>query len=117
MRHVLASAGIAILVATRAVAAQELTIDWSRTAVPGGVVRAGEGPGSAPALELRASGSGPTSWPARSGTRVWRGRATSRCGLCFQTASGSSVAPSPLEGRLQPCTGSRVGGGSSSPST
>ncbi len=61
MRHVLASAGIAILVATRAVAAQELTIDWSRTAVPGGVVRAGEGPGSAPALELRASGSGPTS--------------------------------------------------------
>ncbi len=61
MRHVLASAGIAILAATRAVAAQELTIDWSRTAVPGGVVRAGEGPGSAPALELRASGSGPTS--------------------------------------------------------
>ncbi len=61
MRHVLASAGIALLVATRAVAAQELTIDWSRRAVPGGVVRAGEGPGGAPVLELRALGSGPTS--------------------------------------------------------
>src|SRR5882672_385820 len=63
MRYVLASAGIAILVATRAVAAQELTIDWSRTAVPGGVVRAREGPGGAPGLELRGSGSGsgPTS--------------------------------------------------------
>ena len=61
MRHVLASAGIALLVATRAVAAQEVTIDWSRTVVPGGVVRAGEGPGGAPVLALRASGSGPTS--------------------------------------------------------
>src|SRR3989442_866247 len=61
MRHLLASAGMALLVATRVVAAQELTIDWSRTAVPGGVVRAGEGPGGAPVLELRATGSGPTS--------------------------------------------------------
>src|SRR5712664_3082612 len=61
MRHVLASAGIAILVATRAVAAQELTIDWSRTAVPGGVVRAREGPGGAPEPEPRSSSPGPTS--------------------------------------------------------
>jgi hypothetical protein len=61
MRHLLASAGIALLVATRAVAAQELTIDWSRTVVPGGVVRSGEGPGGTPALELHATASGPTS--------------------------------------------------------
>jgi hypothetical protein len=61
MRHVLASAGIALLVATHGVAAQELTIDWSRTAVHGGVVRAGEGPAGTPALELRATVSGPTS--------------------------------------------------------
>ncbi len=61
MRHVLASAGIALLVATRAAAAQDLTIDWSRTIVTGGVVRPGEGPGGTPALELRATASGPTS--------------------------------------------------------
>ena len=61
MRHVLASVGIALLVPTRAAVAQEVTIDWSRTAVPGGVVRAGEGPGGAPVLELRAAASGPTS--------------------------------------------------------
>jgi len=61
MRHVLASAGIALLVATRAVAAQELTIDWSRTVVPGGVMRAGEGPGGTAVLEVRATASGPTS--------------------------------------------------------
>ena len=35
MRHVLASAALALFVATRVVAAQELTIDWSRTAVRG----------------------------------------------------------------------------------
>ena len=62
MRHALASAGIALLVATQGVAAQELTIDWSRTAVHDGVVRAGEGPRGAPALELRATASGPTSF-------------------------------------------------------
>ncbi|HYU90540.1 MAG TPA: hypothetical protein VE966_08850 [Gemmatimonadales bacterium] len=61
MRHVLASACMALLVATRAAAAQDLTIDWSRTVVPGGVVRAGEGPGGTPVLELRAAASGPTS--------------------------------------------------------
>ena len=61
MRHVLASAGIALLVATGAAAAQDLTIDWSRTIVTGGVVRPGEGPGGTPALELRAPASGPTS--------------------------------------------------------
>src|SRR2546422_232090 len=61
MRHVLASAGMALLVATRAVAAQDLTIDWSRTVVTGGVARSGEGPGGTPALELRATASGPTS--------------------------------------------------------
>jgi len=48
-------------VATRAVAAQDLTIDWSRTVVPGGAVRAGEGPGGTPVLELRATAAGPTS--------------------------------------------------------
>ena len=61
MRHVLASAGIALLVATRAVAAQEVTIDWSRTVVPGGVVLPGQGPGGTAALELRAAATGPTS--------------------------------------------------------
>src|SRR2546425_13315627 len=61
MRHVLASAGMALLVATRVVAAQELTIDWSRRVVPGGVVLAGAGPGGATVLELRATGSGATS--------------------------------------------------------
>ncbi len=61
MRHVLASACMALLMATRAVAAQDLTIDWSRTVVPGGVVRAGEGPGGTPVLELHATAPGPTS--------------------------------------------------------
>jgi len=61
MRHVLASACMALLVATRAAAAQDLTIDWSRTVVPGGVVRAGEGPGGTPVLEIRATAGGPTS--------------------------------------------------------
>jgi hypothetical protein len=50
-----------LLVATRAVAAQELTIDWSRTVVPSGLVRPGEGPGGTPVLELRATAAGPTS--------------------------------------------------------
>src|SRR6266853_1931256 len=36
MRRVLASAGIVLLVATSAVAAQDLTIDWSRTVVIAG---------------------------------------------------------------------------------
>jgi hypothetical protein len=49
-------------VATRAVAAQELTIDWSRTVVNGGVVLPGQGPGGTPVLELRATASGPTSF-------------------------------------------------------
>jgi hypothetical protein len=61
MRHVLASAAIALLVATRAVAAQDLTIDWSHTVVTAGVVRPGQGPGGTAALELRATPSGPTS--------------------------------------------------------
>jgi len=52
---------MALLVATRAAAAQDLTIDWSRTVVPGGAVRAGEGPGGTPVLELRATAGGPTS--------------------------------------------------------
>src|SRR2546425_2124342 len=62
MRHVLASAGIVLLVATSPVAAQDLTIDWSRTVVTAGVVRPGEGPGGTPALELRATATGPTSF-------------------------------------------------------
>ena len=62
MRHVLASAGMALLVATRTVAAQDQTIDWSRTAVTAGVVRAGEGPGGTAALELRATASAPMSF-------------------------------------------------------
>jgi len=61
MRHVLASAGIAILVATRALAAQDLTIDWSRTIVTGGVLLPGAGPENGTAgLQLRAAG--PTSF-------------------------------------------------------
>src|SRR2546422_9458467 len=62
MRHVLASAGIVLLVATSAVAAQELTIDWSRTVVTAGVGRPGEGPGGTPALVLRATATGPTAF-------------------------------------------------------
>ena len=62
MRRVLASAGIVLLVATSAVAAQDLTIDWSRTVVIAGMVRPGEGPGGTPALELRATATGPTSF-------------------------------------------------------
>src|SRR5256886_14047337 len=62
MRRVLASAGIVLLVATSAVAAQDLTIDWSRTVATAGVVRTGEGPGGTPALELRATATGPTSF-------------------------------------------------------
>ena len=61
MRHVLASAGIVLLVATSAVAAQDLTIDWSRTVVPGGVLLPGAGPETGTAgLQLRAAG--PTSF-------------------------------------------------------
>src|SRR5438093_10423954 len=61
MRHVLASAGIVLLVATSAVAAQDLTIDWSRTIVPGGVLLPGAGPETGTAgLQLRAAG--PTSF-------------------------------------------------------
>src|SRR5260370_21838397 len=62
MRQVLASAGIVLLVATRSVAAQDLTIDWSRTVATAGVVRPGEAPGGTPALELRAKATGPTSF-------------------------------------------------------
>ena len=62
MRHMLASAGIALLVATRAVAAQDLTIDWSQTVVTAGVVLPGQGSRGAAALELRATASGPTSF-------------------------------------------------------
>src|SRR6266511_2883018 len=61
MRRVLASAGIVLFVAARPVAAQELTIDWSRTVVAGGVTLPGEGPDGATALQLRATASGPTS--------------------------------------------------------
>ncbi len=61
MRHVLASAGIVLLIATNAVAAQDLTIDWSRTVVPGGVLLPGAGPETGTAgLQLRAAG--PTSF-------------------------------------------------------
>ena len=62
MRRVLASAGIVLLVATSAVSAQDVTIDWSRTVVTAGVVRPGEGPGATPALELRTTATGPTSF-------------------------------------------------------
>ena len=62
MRRVLASAGMVLLVATSAVAAQDVTIDWSRTVVTAGVVRTGEGPGATPALELRTTATGPTSF-------------------------------------------------------
>jgi hypothetical protein len=48
-------------VATRAVAAQDLTIDWSRTVLTAGVVLPGQGPGGTAALELRAAATGPTS--------------------------------------------------------
>ncbi len=58
MRHVLAS--VALLVATGPVVAQELTIDWSRTATTGGVVLPGAGPDGTAALQLRAAG--PTSF-------------------------------------------------------
>src|SRR2546422_2389988 len=61
MRHVLASAGMALLVATRAVAAQALTIDGSGGVVTGGVAGSGGGPGGTPALELRATAWGPPS--------------------------------------------------------
>ncbi len=62
MRHVLASAGIALLVSARPVAAQGLTIDWSRTVVTAGVTLPGEGPEGATALELRATAASPTSF-------------------------------------------------------
>ena len=61
MRHVLASVAITLFGAARAPGAQELTIDWSRTVVTGGVVQPGAGPGGAPALELRATALSPTS--------------------------------------------------------
>src|SRR5439155_18412969 len=62
MRHELASAAIALLVAARAVAAQALTIDWSQTVVTDGVLLPGEEPGGGPALRLRATAAGPTSF-------------------------------------------------------
>jgi len=50
-----------LLIATNAVAAQDLTIDWSRTVVPGGVLLPGAGPETGTAgLQLRAAG--PTSF-------------------------------------------------------
>src|SRR5213593_868556 len=61
MRHVLASAALTLLGAARSLAPQEVTIDWSRTVVTGGVVQPGAAPGGAPALELRATTWGPTS--------------------------------------------------------
>src|SRR5438046_9612052 len=60
MRSVLAS--VALLMIAHPVAAQDVTIDWSRTVVTGGVVSPSEGPGGAPVLELRVPGSGPTSF-------------------------------------------------------
>src|SRR3989454_8492859 len=60
MKQVLASVGIALLVAGRPAAAQERTIDWSRTAVTGGVTLPGEGRGGAAVLQLRSTG--PTSF-------------------------------------------------------
>src|SRR6266581_136110 len=62
MNRVLASAGLALLMAARPAAAQEPTIDWSHTAVAGGVTLPGEGPAGATALQLRASGSAATSF-------------------------------------------------------
>jgi len=56
MKQVLASVGIALLVAGRPVAAQELTIDWSRTPVTGGMTLPGEGTGGAAVLQLRSTG-------------------------------------------------------------
>src|SRR6266446_10261195 len=60
MRPVLAS--VALLMTAHPVAAQDVTIDWSRTVVTGGVVSPSEGPGGAPLLELRVPGSGPMSF-------------------------------------------------------
>src|SRR5437762_1740959 len=60
MRPVLAS--VALLMIARPVAAQDVTIDWSRTVVTGGVVSPSEGPGGAPVLELRTTATGPTSF-------------------------------------------------------
>ena len=62
MRRVLASAGMALLVAARPAAAQEPTIDWSGTAVAGGVALPGEGPDGSTALQLRATAPGATSF-------------------------------------------------------
>ncbi len=62
MRRVLTSAGLALIVAARTLAAQGLTIDWTRTAVIGGRVLAGVGPDGATALELQAVGPGATSF-------------------------------------------------------
>ncbi len=62
MRRVLTSAGLALIAAATAAAAQGLTIDWSRTAVTGGRVLAGAGPDGATALELRAAGPRATSF-------------------------------------------------------
>ncbi len=62
MKRKLASAGLALLVAARVGAAQEQTIDWSHTAVSGGVALPGQGPDGATALQLRATGSAPTSF-------------------------------------------------------
>ncbi len=65
MRHVLASACI-LLLATRAVAAQEptreRTIDWSMTPVTAGVTLPGQGPDRATAVRLQATAPGPTSF-------------------------------------------------------
>jgi len=62
---VLASACI-LLVATRAVTAQQLTreptIDWSMTPVTAGVTLPGQGPDGATALRLQATAPGPTSF-------------------------------------------------------
>jgi hypothetical protein len=51
---------LALLVAAGVGAAQEQTIEWSHTAVSGGVALPGEGPDGATALQLRATGTAPT---------------------------------------------------------
>jgi hypothetical protein len=61
MRRVLVSAGVALFVAAPA-AAQVPTIDWSHTAVAGGVALPGEGPDGSTALQLRAAAPGTTSY-------------------------------------------------------
>jgi len=62
MKRLLASAGLALLVAARPATAQQPTIDWAHMAVAEGVTLPGEGPAGATALQLRATGSTATSF-------------------------------------------------------